>query len=101
MTTHQLPLVSGPWRRPYDRRETPLWVATTASPIAWLAHLVGLSTVAALGLAILAGVIAALQLRSLYAHGDRSRQRSWFLAQTGVTLSTVVMLLILLEHVRA
>jgi hypothetical protein len=60
----------------------------------------GLPTVAAIGIVILAGVIAGLQLRSLYAHGDRSRQRSWFLAQTGVTLATVVMLLILLDHLR-
>ncbi|MDQ3370171.1 MAG: hypothetical protein M3680_32535 [Myxococcota bacterium] len=99
MTT--LTVLSGPWRRPYDRRETPLWLASIAGPAAWVGALAGMSVVAALAITILAGLLASLQLGQLHLHGDRSRQRSWFLAQTGVTLATVSMILISLDYLVA
>lgn len=95
MTTQQLTLLQGPWTRPYDRRETPCWLAATAAPLAWLAHLVGAAAVPMLLVIAVAGMIAAAQLRRLYAQGDRSGQRVWFLAQLGVTLAVVCSALVL------
>lgn len=95
MTTQQLALLQGPWTRPYDRRETPCWFAATAAPAAWLGHLVGAATVPMLVIIALAGLIASAQLRRLHAHGDRSGQRVWFLAQLGVTLAALCGVLVL------
>lgn len=73
-----------------------LWLAAFASPLAWVAHLVGASTLLAAIIIAVAGTFAAVELRGLHRRGSRSRQRAWFLAQTGLALAIVALLLVAL-----
>jgi hypothetical protein len=98
VTTQELLVLDSEWRRPYDRRETPLWIAVGTSPVAWLAHLVGMPVLVAAALITIAGVVALVHLRRLQAHGSRSRQRSWFLAQLGLAFAAVAQVLVLVAE---
>ena len=94
MRTQQLAILDDAWRRSNDRREPHLWMAATAAPLAWVGSLAGLSPLIAVVVAVLAGIVAGVRLHELQAAGDRSWQRAWFLAEAGVALSLVSVVLI-------
>lgn len=84
------------WRRPSGASP---WFAAAAGPVAWLAHLLGASTAASLAICVLGLVVGTYILHVLRVRGDRSYQRSWFLAQSGVTMAVVGGALVMLEAI--
>lgn len=98
MRTQRLAVIDDAWRST-DRQEPQLWIAASAAPLAWVGSLVGLPLLAALVITVLGGIVAGLRLRELQRTGDLTWQRTWFLAEAGVTMSIVSTLLIAIAAV--
>jgi hypothetical protein len=101
VSTQDLTVLDSEWGTPRDYRETRLWMAVAISPLAWLAHLVGMPVLIAAVLITIAGTLALVYLRQLQEHGSRSHQRVWFLSQLALAFAAVAQVLVLVvEAVR-